>query len=284
MKGKQYKETIAYGLMAFALFAILAAATFRSRDDRLERQQVQIVAFGDSVFGLIRDDTAIPAQVGSLLGKTVFNGAFGGSCISRIDEEGRMDTVRDSISLVGLTKAVAADDFGAQQTLRGRESSTEYFESTVDQLEVIDFSAVELVLIQHGLNDYYDGVPIQNEQDPWDEYTFTGALRRSLAYLREVNPNMRILLVTPTYTWLLLKDMTCEEYNAGYGVQEDYIRAEIEVAEELGVEVIDVYHDLFPHETWEDWKLYTWDGLHPNEAGRELLAGIISDYLLQFTE
>ena len=30
---------------------------------------------------------------------------------------------------------------------------------------------------------------------------------------------------------------------------------------------------------WEDWELYTKDGLHPNEAGRALIAGQIADYL-----
>lgn len=284
MKGKRYKETIAYGLTAFALFAILAAATFRDRADRLERQHVQIVTFGDSVFGLTRDDTSIPAQVGRFLGKTVFNGAFGGSCIGRVDGERLLSSAKDCVSLVGLTKAVAAGDFGVQQTYHSRESNTQYFSDTIDQLEAIDFSTVELVLIQHGLNDYYSGVPIYNEQDPWDEYTFAGALRCSLAALRHVNHDMRIVLVTPTYTWFQEKNLTCEEYDAGYGVQEDYIRAEMEVAEEFGIEVLDVYHDVFPHETWADLGLYTLDGIHPNAAGRELLAGTIADYLLQTTE
>lgn len=284
MKGKQYKKTIAYGLMALALFAILAAATFRHRADRLEKQQVQIVTFGDSVFGMTRNDTSIPAQVGRYLGKTVFNGAFGGSCISRADDERLLSSAKDSVSLVGLTKAVAADDFGVQQTFRSRENGTYYFPDTVDQLETIDFSTVELVLIQHGINDYYSGVPIYNEMDPWDEYTFAGALRCSLAALRKVNPDMRIVLVTTTYTWFWTESLTCEEYDVGYGVQEDYIRAEMEVAEEFGVEVLDVYHDVFPHETWADLGLYTLDGIHPNEAGRELLAGIIADYLLQTME
>lgn len=283
MSGKRRGRMISYCFSA-VIFLCLFFLTFRDRTDRLERQQVQIVALGDSVYGLTRDDTSIPAQVGKLLGKTVFNGAFGGSCIGRVDDERLLSSARDCVSLVGLTKAVAASDFGVQQTFHCRESNSQYFSDTVDQLETIDFSAVELVLVQHGLNDYYSGVPIYNEQDPWDEYTFAGALRCSLAALRKVNPDMRIVLVTPTYTWFLAKNLTCEEYDVGYGVQEDYIRAEMEVAEEFGIEVLDVYHDVFPHETWEDHGLYTMDGMHPNEAGRELMAGIIADYLLQTTE
>lgn len=279
MDKKRSRETIAYGLIAALLLALLAAATLRNRDGRLERQQVRIVAFGDSVFGLIRDGTGVPDHLERLLGESVFNAAFGGTCISRIDQERRLDYAKDSLSLVGLSKAVAADDFGVQQTARIRESNSQYFPDLVDELERIDFTSVELVLIQHGLNDYYSGVPLKNDRDPYDEYTFQGALRSAVRSLRQANPNMRIVLITPTYTWHRQSSLTCEEFDAGYGVQEDYIRAEMEVAEEMGVELLDLYHDLFPHDRWEDWEIYTRDGLHPNEAGCELLAEVIADYL-----
>lgn len=281
MTEKFDKGKIISGFSAVFLLALLAAFTLHARADRLERREVQVVAFGDSLFGMCRDDTGVPAQLGKLLDRSVFNAALGGTCISRIDSEYHMDSAKDSLSLAGLTKAVAAEDFGVQQTARIRESSTEYFSDVIDELERVDFSAVELVVILHGLNDYYSGVPISNPEDPYDEHTFTGALRSSLTALRQANPDMRIVLVTPTYTWHKASGLTCEEFNAGYGVQEDYIQAEMQVAEELGVELIDVYHDVYPHEKWEDWEVYTLDGLHPNEAGRELLAGIIGEYLLE---
>lgn len=279
MDGRKWKKSIAYGVISLVLLALLAAATFRPRSERLERQQYQIVTFGDSVFGRNRDDTAIPLQLGKLLGKRVFNAAFGGTCISRCGKEGQLAHAWDSLSLVGLSNAIAADDFGAQQSMKVREGGTDYFETVVDELERIDFSEVELLVIMHGVNDFYDGAPIYNEEDPLDEYTFAGALRKSLMVLRQVNPDMRIVLVTPTYTWYWSTGQTCEEYNAGYGVEEDYVRAEMEVARELGVEVIDVYHDVYPHEQWNDLARYTLDGIHPNVEGQELIAGIIFEYL-----
>lgn len=278
MTGEKRGKSMIY-CASVPVFVCLFFFTFHSRADRLVPRKVQVVFFGDSVCGLVRDDTAIPAQVGRLLDMTVFNGAFGGTCVGRIGEEGKLDYSKDTISLTALTKAVAARDFGAQQTMRFKESNTEYFEETVDGLEAVDFSAVDIVVVEHGLNDYYSGTPIRKEGDPWDERTFTGALRHSLRALRQTNPDMRILLVTPTYTWHQRLGLTCEEYDAGYGILEDYVRAEMEVAQEFGVEVLDVYHDVFPHETWEDWAVYTWDGLHPNEAGRKLLAGMIAEYL-----
>lgn len=279
MGGRLWKMTITYGLIATVLLGILAAATFRIRPGHIDRQRVQVVILGDSIMGNTRDDTAISAQLERVLGKSVFNGAFGGTCVSRLDREYRLTNAGDSLSLVGLTKAIAADDFGVQQTLHTHDNIAEYFESTIDALETLDFSGVELVVIMHGLNDYNSGIPIYNEEDPLDEYSFTGALRKSILYLRQVNPDMRILLVSTTYTWYRTEELTCEEYDAGYGNQENYIRAEAEVAEELELEFLDLYHDVYPHEKWEDWEIYTFDGLHPNEAGRKLLADIICEYL-----
>ena len=60
---------------------------------------------------------------------------------------------------------------------------------------------------------------------------------------------------------------------------EDYVNAEIGLCESLNVEVIDIYHDYYPHDTWDDLYLYTDDGLHPNEAGREKIAQTIAERL-----
>ena len=60
---------------------------------------------------------------------------------------------------------------------------------------------------------------------------------------------------------------------------EEYVEKEIQVAEEPGVEVINLYHDFFPHENWEDWEIYSFDGLHPNEAGRALISEKIATHL-----
>lgn len=267
-----------YRAVSAVLFLILFGLTFR-RGEPAERQEIQVVAFGDSVLGLFRGEDGIAVQVGSLLNKTVYCAGLGGTCVSRLDRENRLDYGKDALSLTALTKAVLMDDFGPQQTVFLNEPATEYFEETIDGLAGIDFDVVELVMIEHGVNDFYTGVPLRNEEDPMDEYTFAGALRSSLDALRKANPGMRIVLVTPTYTWMLEGSYTCEEFDAGYGNQEAYVAEEIKIAAEYGVEVIDVYHDFFPHEEWDDWKLYTMDGMHPNEAGRRLIAEKITDYL-----
>lgn len=279
MKAIGNKKTIIYAMIAVLVFFAVFVLTFSRRTPEKNYQQVQLVAFGDSVFGEVRDGTGIPDQVAELLGMSFCNGAFGGTQAARGDREYRLDYGKDAFSLVGLSKSVYAEDFGVQQTIRLKESSTDYFEEVIDELALIDFSKVEVILIQHGLNDFYAGVPIRNAEDPYDEYTFSGALRTALKLLRKSCPKAEIVLVTPTYTWNFREELTCEEFDAGCGTMEDYLAAEREVAQEFGIEVIDLYHNFFPHKQWSDWELYTRDGLHPNEAGREMIAERICDCL-----
>lgn len=279
MSRRRIFRTTVNWIAAAVVFALVFCLTYSERENRQPKQQVQIAVFGDSILGLVRDETSVAEKLSGLLGESVFNGALGGTCLSRMDSEKRIGYTKDALSMAGLSKAIAAGDFGVQQTLRIRESATEYFADTVDEMENIDFGQVKILLIGHGLNDYHGGSPLDNPDNPYDEYSFAGALRSSITALKKAYPDMRIILLTPTYSWYLVQGQTCEELDAGYGVLEVFVEKEKEVAAELGVEVIDLYHDFYPHETWEDLYVYTDDGLHPNEAGRQKIAEKLAEYL-----
>ena len=275
------KKAAVYALASAAGFLLLFFGGVFFAAGRREQavRTFQIVAFGDSVLGETRDETSVTALLSGLLNRTVFNAALGGTCLSRADQECRPGLGQDMLSMTALAKALAAHDFGPQQTVRIRESSTDYFDETIDTLAQIDFSAGEILLIQYGLNDYNRGVAIYDEEDPWNEYTFAGALRSTLKLLQETFPDQRIILATPCYSWYIAGGKACGEYDLGGGTLDEYVEAELEIAAQMGVEIFDLYHDLWPHEKWEDWELYTKDGFHPNEAGRELIARRIAEYL-----
>ncbi len=272
------RQVIAYYALAVLLFAAIFLSTFRSRAHR-GQQVVEMVCFGDSVFTDIGDMAAIPDRLAELLDVSCYNASMGGTCAARLEKERRLDSAKGSLSLVGLAKAVRSGDFGVQKSARIRDSNTELFPAIVEGLSELDFTQVEIVLIEKGLNDYHDGVPIDNPEDPYDAYSFLGALRSAVADLRKVNPQVRIVYITPTYAWYTAWGLTCEEMDNGGGLLEDYVDAGLALAEELDIEAVDLYHDFFPHESWEDWELNMMDGLHPNEAGREKIARRIADAL-----
>ncbi|MDE7270378.1 MAG: SGNH/GDSL hydrolase family protein [Acetatifactor sp.] len=270
---------IAYGLAAVLVFVLLCGFFVQSREEETVLTQCPIVILGDSLMGQCRDETSVAELLGERLGRPVFNGAFGGTCMALQEQEMEANYSMELLNMVNLSKALSADDFGAQQTVRSRREITDYFGDTVDELAVIDYQKVEILILAFGINDYHAGIALNNEQNPLDESTYGGALRSVLTTLQKSYPDMRIVLVTPTYAWYRSKKMTCEEYKTGDAYLEEYVEEMRAVAEEFGIETIDLYHDLYSHQEWEDWKLYTEDGLHPNEDGRRLIADRLAAYL-----
>ncbi len=273
------KNNIIYFCISAVLFLLLCFGI--SCIKRQEKTTYPIVCLGDSILGATRDETSVTYLLQEKLGVKVFNGALGGTIMSRQEGRSRFAFKKDGLSFVALAQAIAYEDFGVQRTINIYEPGTDYFKETIDDLATIDFSQVEILFIEHGINDYNASLPIYNEEDKYDEYSFTGALRSSIELLQQKFPKLRIILITPTYSWFVSLEQTCEERYSEYGNLEDYVNAEILVAEELGVEVIDHYHNFYPHETWEDWSVYTMDGLHPNEAGRQKIADSLVNYLNQ---
>lgn len=90
-----------------------------------------------------------------------------------------------------------------------------------------------MLIIEHGVNDYLSGCPVDNKEDPYDAYTYGGALRTCLKLLQENYPKLRIVLVTPTYCWLLAEEKTCEQKDYGQGILEEYVNTELALQKNL---------------------------------------------------
>ena len=163
MKKREGIRAIIYSVLAVLIFGILFLLTYRDRTAMEEQETPRIVVLGDSILGECRDETSIPAQLSKLLGEPVFNGALGGTCLSRQDKEKRMAYGKDSFSMAALAKSIIAGDFGVQQALRVNEPATEYFPSVIENLAEIDFDKVDILFIGHCLNDYHSGTQLAQE-------------------------------------------------------------------------------------------------------------------------
>lgn len=275
------KQNILYGICGALLMLALLPLMLSSR--RQADTQAELLFLGDSIVGQYRDETSIPALVAQELGVTAFNGDFGGTTMSQQNRESRDAYYRDGLAFPQLARAIAAQDFGVQQTIRTKDYVTMHFGGIVDELDGVDFSGVKTVIITYGMNDYTTGSPISNPEDPEDPYTLEGAMRTGIRFLQRAYPELRIIFTSPTYCWFL-NTMgstfdTCETSDYGGGYLEEYVEAQRRVAQECGVEFLDLYHDYYPHEEYNDWSLYTEDGMHPNEAGRQKIAETLAAYL-----
>lgn len=275
------KQKFIYGICG--VFIMLALLPFLLGSERETDTQAQILFLGDSILGQYRDETSIPALVGEMLDTEVFNGAFGGTTMSLQNRDYRDAYYWDGLSFSRLTRAIAAQDFGLQQTIRTKDYVTMDFRDIVDELDRLDLTSVQTVVISYGMNDYTTGSPIGGENSPEDPYTMEGAMRTGIRYLQRSYPQIRIIFISPTYCWFVntlgTTNKTCESNDYGGGYLEEYVEAQRRVAGECGVEFVDLYHAYYPHEEYADWSLYTNDGIHPNEAGRRKIAETLAKWL-----
>lgn len=277
------RKFFSYGIISVIILAALGAwRLFLGSAAAKNSAEYKVVFLGDSLFGQVRDESSVPALVSAHLEVSAYNGCFGGTDAARIASDKGLSPKKGLLSLDALAVAVTTGEFGAQHTLRIKENGTAHFAGTIEELSAIDFKKTDILVLEFGTNDYFDGVPLYNGEEPEDGYSFYGALKGAVRRIQGKYPDIRILLVSPTYHWIVSQSQTCEEWNVGEGLLEDYVAVEERVARETGIEFLDIYHDFYPHDTWDDYIAYTLDGVHPNDAGREKIAGKIAEYLADY--
>lgn len=278
MAEKEIKKEWPYWCAALAVFLLCACAIWFFFWEK-PGKSVKVVLLGDSIYAENRTKSPIADRLSQRFGWEIFNGAFGGTSLARSDQERWSDEKMDAYSLAAFSKSIVSKDFSVQRQIEITIPATGYFGELLGELSQIDFGSVETILIGYGMNDYQNGVPLDDAGNPVNEYTFGGALRAVLGALQKTYPKVRIILLTPTYSWYLIREKSCEEADFGGGFLEGYVNMELQIGAEAGVEVIDLYHDLYPHESFDDWSKYTRDGIHPNEDGLELITRRIATYL-----
>lgn len=230
----------------------------------------QIIFFGDSVIGNFTRPTSIPGVVSTLTGATTYNLGYGGTRAARTnDDPCNLNGIVEAF-LTGNAHMLLEDGEPVPQAYLGL---TEYLESTTGTETPYCF------VINYGLNDYFQGLPISSE-DPYDVYTYTGAFRTAVQDLRAAYPNARIIVTTPNFT-IAYNNGTDSQSDYGF-VLADYADALIALAEELNIELLDNFHELAINA--ENHTELLSDGCHPNEAGLFVMGQRIAAKLGNGTE
>jgi len=278
---RREKKNKIYGLcISLTIVALLLCFVWLFTNPR-KTENYRVVCLGDSILGNVRDETSVTSVMEKELGYRVFNGCFGGTCASLSNDSHRRTYYEDSMNLVSIVNAMETGDYSIQYfDLPSNNFKLGYFTGVVDDFSETDFSDTELIFLEHGVNDYSAGRPLDDDENPFNVYTYGGALRYSIEKLKTICPKAQIVIVTPTYCYFMdyflnwTGDCTTEDY--GYGYLEDYANLQIQIASEYNLECIDNYHEIGIDASNADD--FTEDGIHLNEAGRALLARRLADF------
>ena len=266
MKNKIIAAAVAMVLILICFVPVLLSFSHK-RDSEYE-----IVCFGDSVMACYYGVGAVPWYIEGLTGRKTLNAAFGGLSMSEPKEVRRAGESAFLYSMVELSEALVNRDFSLQMmgsALKIEEYPTEWYGIT-EALDTLDYDSVKFVIIEHGVNDYFVGAEIDDTSDPYNIYTFAGALRTSIENVQKAMPGATLVLVTPTYNHLDYMDADCYEADFGGGTLLDYVAKEKEVAAEYGLICVDNLNGSGINK--DNYTEYLFDGLHSHQGGNSLIA------------
>ncbi len=157
-------------------------------------------------------------------------------------------------------------------------TNEKYDRDFVSRVPEMDNDA-DIVVVFGGTNDFGHGdAPIGTMSDR-TPYTFYGALHCLYTALIEKYPGVPIVVLTPLHR--ITEDIpTGDNKPAPVGTLKEYVNIIREVAEYYSLPVLDLFKEsgLQPKIPVIQQK-YVPDGLHPNDAGNEILAHKIARFL-----
>jgi len=263
MKKEKLLGQIAYWLLAaFAVGLLLIIV--RNQLYAPKEYTPNLVILGDSVLTERGESNKVTEPLEEGLNLEVFNATIGGSCIT----EAGLDM--DVVSFKSLAKGIVAGEFLQQKTTTLTYNGMEYVPSVLETLETVDFRKVQILLLKYGMNDYHGGVPIEQCVE---------SLADGIKALQQNYPKLRIILLTPSFSWYPDRDGDCLTCDFGGGTLVEYVNAFLTFGQAYGIEVLDQFHGTYDDTTVEHWSDVTEDGLHPNEEGARILTNQIIRYL-----
>lgn len=230
----------------------------------------KVVFFGDSIAG---NDTGgglhtrYPEVVSELIGLDHTNVAMGGNRLAA-----HRNANRTLLSMFNLSKAIKSGDWSDQEAAALALVRAQYwidFRDEVAELQAIDWSQVDLVVISFGANDFRGNVPL-------DE--FAQAIDITINNIISGYPDLRIVFTTPIYS-SREGGSHMEQNRLGLYLQ-DYVSMIVSRCHRGSIPVIDLFSRGGINASNSSVFLKS-DGVHPNVEGSAFLAHSVARELNQ---
>lgn len=237
-----------------------------------------IVVFGNAPFA---DDRGSSDNLASLIAKetgaTVYNCSISGSYLAA--QHTNFDPTLAPMDayclywLVNLAAGVPLDGYYNDAAKALGDKTPPEAEEVVNTLKTLDFNTIDTVAIMYDATDYLLGNAMYNDDNPTDPTQFTGNLEASLEVLQRLYPQIRIIVMSPTYAYAIDEDGNYVSsdiyiYN-GRDVLSTYVIKECYSSNLHSVSFMD---NLYGSITEDNAKEYLTDNLHLNVKGRKLIA------------
>ena len=237
-----------------------------------------IVVFGNAPFA---DDRGSSDNLASLIAKetgaTVYNCSISGSYLAA--QHTNFDPTLAPMDayclywLVNLAAGVPLDGYYNDAAEALGDKTPPEAEEVVNTLKTLDFNTIDTVAIMYDATDYLMGNAMYNDDNPTDPTQFTGNLEASTEVLQSLYPQIRIIVMSPTYAYAIDEDGNYVSsdiyiYN-GRDVLSTYVIKECYSANLHSVSFMD---NLYGSITEDNAKEYLTDNLHLNVKGRKLIA------------
>ena len=265
-----------------APFSLEAAGGTRTEDPD---GVTTIVAFGNAPFADDRDSAdSLANLIGASTKATIYNVSVSGSYLAA-DGATLSSSIAplDAFNFYWLTTAFCLknNDYIYQdifQTL-GDTLPPDGLEA-YNTLLSIDFSTVDVIAIMYDGADYLAGHNMYSDDNDTDIQQFTGNLEAGIELIKQTYPDIRIIVMSPTYAYAVDEDgnyVSSDQYRYGnQDVLSTYVIKEYESCYRQYVTFID---NLYGTVTEDNASDYLTDNIHLNLEGRKKVAERFIYYL-----
>ena len=245
----------------------------------LDTNKLDIVIVGDSLFCNGSGEKTLAETLTEVTGCEMQNCSIGGTCASNINNGNEIDFYANMLGFYNISNMMCTGN-NASVSDDVRDLSATFPDAYAKLVFLLgtDLSKEDILIVNYGVNDASIRIPAKSE-DPYDEYTYAGAMRRGLKSLSEKYPDLKIVVGEVTYSSLVLLgesdsyfDEVTEEYRTEYNEELKKIASEFDNV---------YYFDLSSYVVIDkdNFNQYMADGIHLNDEGKKVYAESLAEFI-----
>lgn len=252
-----------------------------------------VVMLGDASLSDYEDGSGIPYLVSEKIRESqnicVYNCCFPGSTMTSSRQSLNEENPNDAFSFYYTSLCILNNTYILlQEGLAHATIADHTFQNTIQTLQDIDFTKVDIIVLSYGANDYLQDrqvIPEQNtEEQPFTQNStiYTDALRQGIQWIKMAYPQIQFVVMSPTFCYYEEKngsltgcDIHRNQVNANMA---DYMVCSKIAAVNENVTFLDNYWGI-PINNENAAEYLSENNLYPNAKGRELIADKLANVL-----